>query len=132
MPNAVQASPVNARGDELTPPVNTAIYRGGGVPTNNAIYRGTEMPVRLASAPANSGRRTNGNDSEFEVIVLVRSKQDPSQMETITIKNPDQDTVRWLNSQRSGSQAGRMADMPDLKRPENRAAKAQMRAQSPR
>lgn len=105
-----------ARPDEQTPVNQPAVFRGGGV------------PVRTAGHPATRG--------SMEMIVVIRSVDDPGQTRTITIANPDQHLLKMLDQAGSGSldqpsPPARMAALPDLQ-PSTGADSGGMRAQSPR
>lgn len=131
-----RADQVVARGDELKPNVNAAVFRGNQVPVNTAIYRGSgAVPVRQASGNAGSSNR---NSSDMEMIVILRSTNDPSQTETHTIANPDAQTLQWIRQSSSGNgepqqsdpSPNRMARLPEVPRP--RDSNPQIRGQSPR
>ena len=120
---------VVAKSNELTPPATHAIHTGGPAPVNQAIYRGGEMPLRTASQANQPAIAAN----DMEVIVLIRSKSDPRQSETITLTNPAPETLQWLRSEesRGPSLQDRMANLPTVPAP-NPRSNAEIRAQSPR
>lgn len=127
----IQADSVVAGNDELTPPVQAAVFRGNQVPVNTAIYRGNEMPVRQAS------RQVAPTTDDMEMIVILRSRSNPAASETYTISRPDSETLNWVrgaghHNAATQSASGRMARLPDVPRPTHPANRSQMRAQSPR
>jgi hypothetical protein len=73
---------------------------------------------RQASVANRSGqlRFASQSDSDMEVIILVRSKTDPSVAETITVANPSDKLLGFLSNMEDSAKTARQLDVAQLRR----------------
>ncbi|MBX3416370.1 MAG: trypsin-like peptidase domain-containing protein [Pirellulaceae bacterium] len=90
------------------------------------------------SEPEASPRFSSPADDDYEMIVVIRSKQNPLKAETFVVPNPDPSLLGQLRSRSAEPTPNvdqRFADlratMPELSRPAD-TNRAQLRAQSPK
>ncbi|MDA8562902.1 trypsin-like peptidase domain-containing protein [Mariniblastus sp.] len=68
---------------------------------------------RLSTSPASFQRQS---DSDMEVIILVRSKTDPSVAETITVSDPSDKLLGYLGDMGESGKTPRQLDIAQLRR----------------
>ena len=61
-------------------------------------------------------RQNEVGDSDMEVIILVRSKSDPSIADTITVADPGDELLNYLGEMKDASKSPRKLDMAQLRK----------------